>query len=76
MLLDCSGIRADDNGRMSSPEYPSNYTNNKQCVTIIRAPTGHAIGITFDSFLLEDGPNCNYDSLQIKTGMHESNFIS
>jgi len=38
---------------ITSPDYPSNYPNNKECDWTIRVPSGQKVRIVFDKFVTE-----------------------
>ncbi|KAH3817724.1 hypothetical protein DPMN_119279 [Dreissena polymorpha] len=46
-------------GIITSPNFPSNYTNNVQCTWDIRAPVGYLINVNFTDFALEVDVKCN-----------------
>ncbi|GAB6033700.1 hypothetical protein CHUAL_000018 [Chamberlinius hualienensis] len=51
--------------KLSSLFYPKSYPNDADCVTSVSSPSGTRITITFQSFLLEDSPSCEYDYLEL-----------
>ena len=54
------------NGTFTSPNYPSNYTNNANCSWRITVPDGFVVRLTFNVFKLEGGSNCRYDYVEIR----------
>ncbi|CAK8680068.1 unnamed protein product [Clavelina lepadiformis] len=58
----------EQNGTISSPNYPSNYANNLNCTWIIQAPANKLIEIRFLDFQLEGCSYTVYDFLAIYDG--------
>ncbi|XP_067840108.1 CUB and sushi domain-containing protein 1-like [Heptranchias perlo] len=58
---DCGGTLRGTSGMISSPHFPSEYTNNADCTWTILAEPGDTIALIFSDFQLEDG----YDILEI-----------
>ncbi|ODM96318.1 Tolloid-like protein 1 [Orchesella cincta] len=50
---------------VTSPAYPSAYPDNIVCVTSIETVPGYKLILSFDEFILEESPGCQYDSLEI-----------
>lgn len=48
----------DPPGYITSPNYPSNYPQNIDCVWIIMVPNGEAVQLDFEDFYIE--PNTGY----------------
>ncbi|XP_005387022.1 PREDICTED: cubilin [Chinchilla lanigera] len=60
---------ADASGYVTSPNYPSNYPPNADCVWIISAPPGKSIRLQFeDQFDIEVTPNCISSYLELRDG--------
>ena len=55
-------------GELRSPNYPSAYDNNADCVYILRTSIGSTLDINFIDFDLEGGGSCFWDWLQIFDG--------
>ena len=51
----CGGYLNGNNGTFTSPNYPNNYGNNRQCSWIIEVPEYHKIELTFQNFSIEEG---------------------
>ncbi|BHF63132.1 Bone morphoproteintic protein 1 [Sparganum proliferum] len=68
----CGGFMKADEGRFTSPGYPSNYPPSKICTWWIEVPAGFAIVLTFESIELEDQTDCPYDYLEIFDGSSDS----
>ena len=49
----CGGFVTNLDGEITSPNFPREYPNNKQCIWQIVAPPQHKITIQFDKFELE-----------------------
>ena len=73
---ECGGLQTSTTGAISSPNYPSNYPDNKQCAWTVRIPrTGSAeddyadhIVFSFDFIDIENTESCWADSLEIFDG--------
>ncbi|XP_071963712.1 protein SpAN-like [Antedon mediterranea] len=64
---DCGGHFTEDNGEITSPNYPSNYPVLVSCNYLITAPEGYTIELTFDDdFYIEDETYCYWDQLLIR----------
>ena len=49
----CGGFVTNLDGEITSPNWPREYPNNKQCIWQIVAPPQHKITVQFDKFELE-----------------------
>lgn len=72
-LEDCNRVLDEDGAEFSSPFFPSPYPNNAFCEFHITARLGQRIQIYFDHFNLEEGANCTYDALRVRTGGNKNN---
>ena len=54
----CGGLITATSGYLSSPFYPNDYVNNKDCKWHINVPEGEQIKIDFISFNVEDDSSC------------------
>jgi len=67
----CGGDLTDPTGVITSPDYPSQYSDNAHCEWTITVPADKVIrfeitpGTTFD---IENHASCGYDSLEISFG--------
>ncbi|XP_070574727.1 cubilin-like [Ptychodera flava] len=52
-------------GNVSSPNFPNNYENNLDNVTVIEVPSGYRIKVEFLAFHLEYHKECLYDHLSL-----------
>lgn len=63
VLLACGGtIELKDGdlpGYITSPNYPSDYPQNIDCVWIVMVPNGESVQLDFEDFYIE--PNSEYD---------------
>jgi len=67
--LDCSRSIIDDGGIIHSPQYPSQYVPNKDCIyTLIANSVLSSIELTFETFDLEDSSGCKNDYIEIYDG--------
>nr|VZI15896.1 unnamed protein product [Spirometra erinaceieuropaei] len=64
----CGDIMQADEGIFTSPGYPDTYPSKRECIWRIEVPAGFANLLTFYSFELEGGQNCQYDYLDIFDG--------
>ncbi|XP_033110748.1 cubilin-like [Anneissia japonica] len=65
-ISDCSREITDENGRITSPNWPlGTYKNLHDCYYNITAPTGSFLSIYFSSFNLEFHANCVFDYLAV-----------
>ncbi|XP_026057290.1 cubilin-like [Carassius auratus] len=69
----CGGLielnDGDAPGYITSPNYPSNYPQNIDCVWIITVPNGEAVQLDFeDDFYIEPHTGCMYDYIEIRDG--------
>ena len=49
----CGGLVTNLDGEITTPNWPNDYPNNKQCIWKIVAPSRHKITIQFEKFELE-----------------------
>ncbi|KAK3106526.1 hypothetical protein FSP39_021900 [Pinctada imbricata] len=68
----CGSDLTTTTGIITSPNYPSNYPHNRDCIWTITAPQGNQILLNVTEFALEFHPNCNYDYLEIRNGGYPS----
>ncbi|XP_052251794.1 uncharacterized protein LOC127858626 isoform X2 [Dreissena polymorpha] len=68
----CGGVLTDPFGVITSPNFPSNYSNKVQCIWIINAPEGYQINVNFTNFALEVHSDCRYDYLELFHGPNDS----
>ena len=61
-------------GSVASPNFPKQYESNLQCEWAITAPSGSRIRIDFNSFELEDNPECKFDKFEIIDSQMERTF--
>ena len=62
----CGGQIYSSTGIITSPNYPGNYPNNRECVWTIIADTGTLVQLNVTNFSLESGTSCPYDALEIR----------
>uniref|UniRef100_W5MX16 Cubilin n=1 Tax=Lepisosteus oculatus TaxID=7918 RepID=W5MX16_LEPOC len=66
---------SDPPGYVMSPNYPSNYPQNVDCIWVITVPSGRVIQLDFeDEFYIESSarPSCLYDYLELRDGATSS----
>ncbi|XP_012824645.1 embryonic protein UVS.2 isoform X3 [Xenopus tropicalis] len=63
----CAILLPDDNGTLTSANYPSIYPNNASCVWLIRNPSGQ-VTLQFNIFDIQSSPGCVSDYIKIYDG--------
>ncbi|XP_021476232.2 cubilin [Oncorhynchus mykiss] len=70
---DCSETFTSPTGELSSPNFPSNYPNNRQCIYKIIVGVNMQIMLNFTDFNMEGSPpNCAFDYVEIRDGGYET----
>ncbi|XP_065362088.1 cubilin homolog [Calliphora vicina] len=64
----CGGKIHSSNGKIHTPNWPSNYTGDLDCTWIIITPPGTQIELQIEIFDLEMSNNCSSDWLEIRNG--------
>ncbi len=64
----CGGELSGPSGSFTSPDYPSRYPENRECVWYITTSAGSSITLTIQEFDVEFHPDCNYDVLEVRYG--------
>ncbi|XP_059901037.1 cubilin [Gadus macrocephalus] len=72
---DCGETFTSPTGTLSSPNYPSNYPNKRECVYKIVVGVNMQIKLNFTDFQLEYSATCNYDYVEIRDGGYETSPI-
>ncbi|KAM9326690.1 embryonic protein UVS.2-like [Gastrophryne carolinensis] len=67
----CANLLNQQNGTMTSANYPSVYPNNANCVWLIRTPSGQ-VSLRFNGFDLQSSPNCANDYIKVYDGPSKS----
>ncbi|KAK3105916.1 hypothetical protein FSP39_008473 [Pinctada imbricata] len=68
LSYDCGGILTEDNGVVTSPNFPFNYNHSDFCAWQIIGPEGYQVKIDFTDFNVEHHPSCRWDSVDILNG--------
>ncbi|KAK7483332.1 hypothetical protein BaRGS_00025392, partial [Batillaria attramentaria] len=68
----CGGNFTSQVGILRSPDHPTNYSHNLNCVYVISRPEGERITLTFDEFDLQEDDECTFDHLKITDGPTEN----
>ncbi|KAG9466383.1 hypothetical protein GDO78_016714, partial [Eleutherodactylus coqui] len=63
----CSNLLYDNNGTLTSANYPSAYSNNANCVWLIRTQSNQ-VTLNFVAFDVQSTPNCMSDYIRIYDG--------
>jgi len=53
-------------GEITSPNYPSNYDNDQECMYLIEGAPGSTIELTFVDFDIEIEDLCRYDAVEVR----------
>jgi len=64
----CGGVYTDLKGFIVSPNYPSNYPNNRVCNYTIRGAGGDVVRVNFTDFITESSATCRHDYVSIHNG--------
>lgn len=62
----CGGQLSEPVGEVTSPNYPNQYPNDRQCEWMIVMPTGRQIVLNVTDFRLESHPSCDNDYLEVR----------
>lgn len=62
----CGGQLSEPVGEVTSPNYPNQYPNDRQCEWMIVMPTGRQILLNVTDFRLESHPTCDNDYLEVR----------
>ncbi|CAH1775425.1 unnamed protein product [Owenia fusiformis] len=66
----CGGdLIGSDHGSINSPGYPGNYPNNRDCVWTVSVSPGYIIQFSFATLSLEHHETCDYDYIEIRDGL-------
>ena len=66
-LVACGGLFTGDKGEISTPNYPSKYPSNSDCIWVIRPRTFSPIELKFTGFSIEPESRCGYDYVEVIT---------
>ncbi|XP_028815099.1 cubilin [Denticeps clupeoides] len=70
---DCSEVFTTPTGELTSPNYPNNYPNSRECIYRIVMELNKQIMLNFTDFDLEGSPpSCNLDYVEIRDGGYET----
>jgi len=56
----CGGNLSTDAGSLTSPNFPSDYPNNKECIHSIKVSPGKVIKLDFHTYVTMAGPQWVY----------------
>lgn len=62
----CGGTFKGAQGSLTSPNYPSTYPSNIECVWEIETNRGNQISIVFEEMKIPTAPYCNEDFLEVR----------
>lgn len=74
--LVCGGVYGDDNGNISSPNYPQPYAGERSCEYDISAPQGKVIVLNVLDLDIEVHSQCEFDNLEVFDGFQADNATS
>lgn len=66
VYADCGAVFRSPTGEFSSPNYPDNYPNNRECVFKIIVEVNMQIMLNVTDFELEGFSSCGFDYLEIR----------
>ncbi|ELT94898.1 hypothetical protein CAPTEDRAFT_124522, partial [Capitella teleta] len=61
----CNAVYVEKYGTIYSPNFPSFYDNNMDCLALIKAPPSTVIVIKFKHMDIENHEDCIYDWLEV-----------
>ncbi|RUS85774.1 hypothetical protein EGW08_006488, partial [Elysia chlorotica] len=61
----CGGAVSGDNGTITTPNFPRNYSNEERCLWDISVERGKVIQLTFHEFAVQQHDRCNCDWVYI-----------
>ncbi|XP_075164329.1 cubilin [Haematobia irritans] len=64
----CNGNIHSSTGKLNTPNWPGNYTEDLDCTWIINTPPGTQLELQVERFDLEPSTNCSNDWLEIRNG--------
>ena len=68
VILGCGGLFHSSNGYLETPNYPSSYSHNAECVWDINVEPGYHVELTFNPpFDMEHHGACDYDYVEVTT---------
>ncbi|XP_074049030.1 cubilin [Macrotis lagotis] len=65
---DCGGNYTDAEGTLMSPDWPSPYIHNRQCIYFITQPPGEKIHLSFTQVELQGQSHCLQSSIEVRDG--------
>lgn len=65
----CGGDLSGPTGSFNSPGYPMKYPNNRECIWHVNTSPGSSVQITILEFSIENHITCNYDVLEVSSGV-------
>nr|CDP91970.1 BMA-NAS-39, isoform c [Brugia malayi] len=65
---DCNLQVYDPEGEITSPNYPFNYPQGKNCNWHFVTTPGHRLSLSFEEFMFEEHNACKYDHIEIFDG--------
>ncbi|KAM4689065.1 cubilin [Discoglossus pictus] len=71
----CGGIITDSEGIISSPFWPNAYTENKQCIYIIRQGLDEKIDLRFTHLELQNTTGCDLTYIEVHDGDTETSSL-
>ncbi|XP_022107494.1 blastula protease 10-like [Acanthaster planci] len=60
----CVELLTEEQGQVSSPNFPADYENDMHCIWYIKGTANSSIEMTFHSFAMEGGEGCSFDYFQ------------
>ena len=66
---------SNSSGTITSPNFPSPYPNNINCMWKITVNDGPRVKLTFKNLILQSSPDCTKDYVQLRNGLTASGDI-
>ena len=62
----CGGLFHSSNGYLATPNYPSSYPHNSECIWDINVDPGYYVALSFNPpFDMEHHGTCDYDFVEV-----------
>ncbi|KAM3593822.1 uncharacterized protein V6R79_022582 [Siganus canaliculatus] len=68
----CGGTFTDSEGTITSPNWPNDYTHNRQCIYLVNLPAGEKVALNFTDMNLESHSSCSFDYVEVRDGRMET----
>jgi hypothetical protein len=72
----CGGALTNSDGTIQSPNYPSPYNHNAECVWVITVGSSDNVVLSFSDFDVEGGNGCPFDYVEVHNQNIKITFMS